>query len=227
MWKKNKILLVEDDVDLGCVLKQFIELSDFKVILCYNGREGLRAFKEDDYDLCVLDVRLPEMDGFTLAREIKKINKNVPFIFLTARKQKPDRIKGLELGADDYICKPFEADELLLRIKNIIRRTGKGGYEVFQIGSHEMDIHNLILKKDNMEKRLTVKEAELLRFLYINRNRLVKRSDILIKIWGQDDYFLGRSMDVFISRLRKLFQDDEHVTLENVRGIGFKLKVKN
>ena len=226
MKKKNKILLVEDDVDLGSVLKQFIEFSEYAVTLCRNGEEGLQAFKENDYALCILDVMMPRMDGFTLAKKIKKANKDVPFIFLTARNLKPDRIKGLKIGADDYICKPFEADELLLRIHNILRRAVRICSEAVKIGGYEFDFNGLVLKKENVEYNLTIKEAELLKYFCENKNKLVKRSDILVEVWGENDYFLGRSMDVFISRLRKLFKDDENVLIENVRGIGFKLKIK-
>ena len=226
MVSKPKILLVEYDVDLGNVLKQYMDYSGYDVKLCRNGREGLDAFKADSYDLCILDVMMPLMDGFTLAQKIRVLRKNVPFVFLTAKSMKPDRLRGLEMGADDYICKPFEADELLLRIKNILRRSGSVIEEPAHIGSYDCCFDELALRSKGEIKRLTVREAELIKLLLENKNKVVKRSDILKRLWGEDDYFLGRSLDVFVSRLRKYFQDDESVNIETVRGVGFILKVR-
>jgi DNA-binding response OmpR family regulator len=222
------ILLVEDDHDFGNVLKQFLELNGFEVILARNGNTGLSLFKQHNVDICVLDVMLPEMDGFTLAGEIKRISDNMPFLFLTARIQKTDRIKGLKLGADDYICKPFDADELVLRIENILRRMGKishFGQEILDIASYKLDNGNLLLSRGKTRWNLTKKEAGLLKLLAQNPNRLLKRSDILLKVWGEDDYFLGRSMDVFVSRLRKYLSQDKRISIENIRGIGLKLNL--
>ena len=163
--KIHRILLAEDDSDFGNVLKQYIEFENFEVSLAPNGREALIALKNNAFDLCVLDVMMPEMDGFTLAAEIKKLPQEIPFIFLTAKKMKEDRMKGLMLGADDYICKPFEADELVLRIKNILRRTKKLQDEIIYIAGLKLDLKNLILSGQNIEHKLTLKEAELLRLL--------------------------------------------------------------
>jgi DNA-binding response OmpR family regulator len=222
--KKNKILLVEDDIDLGNVLKQYIEFSEFEVVIGRNAKEGRELFRGGDIDLCVLDVMMPGLDGFSLAKEIKKMNKDVPFIFLTARTNKADRMFGLKLGADDYICKPFEADELLLRIKNILQRTKRIKSPVASIGTYEFNPENYMLTRKGKQKQLTEKEARLLELLLENKNKVIPRSLILEKLWGKDDYFLGRSMDVFISRLRKYLQEDDSVSVENIRGIGFILK---
>ncbi|MBN1274452.1 MAG: response regulator transcription factor [Candidatus Aminicenantes bacterium] len=219
------MLLVEDDVDLGNVLKQYMDYSGYDVEICRDGREGLNAIKAKPYNLCILDVMMPLMDGFTLAQKIRALRKDIPFVFLTAKSMKPDRLRGLEMGADDYICKPFEADELLLRIKNILRRSGNVIDESIHIGSYECCFDELALRRKGKMKRLTVREADLIKLLYENKNRVVKRSDILKRLWGDDDYFLGRSLDVFVSRLRKFFHDDESVNIETVRGVGFILRI--
>ena len=221
----HKLLLVEDEIDLGNVMKQYLEINDFEVRLCRNGQLGLKAFKEKQYDLCILDVMMPEMDGFTLARHLKKINPKTPFIFLTAKVQKEDRIEGLTIGADDYITKPFEIDELVLRIKNILKRTGKMINPVQQIGQFIFDSKKMLLKSKDKEKRLTQQEAALLALLIKNKNELVQRSDILKELWGEDDFFAGRSMDVFISRLRKYLKADPNIHIDNVRGVGFILRL--
>jgi DNA-binding response OmpR family regulator len=224
--EKIKILLVEDDVDFGNVLKQYIEFSEFEVTIGRNAREGMELFRKKDFDLCVLDVMLPGLDGFSLAKEIKKVNKDIPFIFLTARTDKVDRMFGLRLGADDYICKPFEADELLLRIKNILQRTKRIKSHVISIGTYEFNPENYMLTRKGKQKHLTEKEARLLGLLFENKNKVIKRSKILEELWGKDDYFFGRSMDVFISRLRKYLHEDDSVSVENIRGIGFVLKIQ-
>jgi DNA-binding response OmpR family regulator len=222
--RKYKILLVEDDIDLGNVLKQFLEFDVFTVAHCRNGNEGLKAITENEYDICIFDVMVPDIDGFGLARHLNKTAPECPFLFLTAKNLKEDRIKGLSLGADDYIVKPFEPDELLLRIKNILSRSGKMEKEMYVISSFEFDFNSLSLRRGKRVEVLTIKEAQLLKMLIEKTNSVVNRSEILLKLWGKDDYFLGRSLDVFISRLRKYLADDPNIILETLRGVGFILK---
>lgn len=221
-----KVLLVEDDLDLGNLLSQYLDLQGLNTILARNGDEGFARFVEEDVDICVLDIMMPGMDGFTLAKKIRNTKPDVPFLFLTAKSQKEDKIKGLKLGADDYICKPFEVDELILRIKNILKRTGKIKPEVYAIGKFEFSFSDLQLICGEEKYSLTLKEAELLRHLLQNRNQVLTRESILSELWGQNDYFLGRSMDVFISRIRKYLKSEKRVRLETVRGVGFIFKIE-
>lgn len=222
-----KILLVEDDPSMGFLLVDFLESNGFDVTLRVNGIEGLNIFRSHTFDFCVLDVMLPEMDGFTLAEQIRGINQNIPIIFLTARTLKVDKIKGFRLGVDDYITKPFDEDELLCRIQAIISRVGRqpGNLAscVFKIGKYCFDTANQLLTMDDVSRRLTQKENELLKYLCRNKNQVVKRDDLLSTIWGKNDYFNGRSMDVFITKLRKYLQDDTTVTIENIPKVGFVL----
>ncbi len=218
-----KVLLAEDDIDLGNVLCQFLELSGFEVNLARDGKEGLEIFtsQKADTDICVLDVMMPEMDGFTLARHIRKLDQDVPIIFLTAKNQKEDIMTGLKLGADDYITKPFEVEVLVLRIQNILKRTKKIEPELLELKSIVLKFSEYKLCVGEKEYRLTEREAQLFRHLMQNKNRILKREDILSELWGENDYFLGRSMDVFISRIRKYLGDEPGVTLETVRGVGY------
>lgn len=225
MNEKIKILLAEDDIDLGNILSQFLEMHDFVVNLAPNGGEALELFNNKKPDICILDVMMPVLDGFTLAQKIKKINPDIPLLFLTAKSLKEDKIKGLKLGADDYICKPFEVEELVLRIQNILRRTNKTDPEVYIIGKSEFSFKDLKITTPEKSFQLTVKEAVLFQYLIKNKNKIVKREDILTDLWGEDDYFLGRSMDVFISRLRKFLAGDDLVSIETVRGVGFLMKI--
>ncbi len=226
MIEKNiKILLVEDDIDLGNVMKQYLEINDFEVQLFRNGKSGLAHFKNENYDLCILDVMMPKMDGFTLARHIKNEDNSVPFIFLTAKNQKIDRMTGLKIGADDYITKPFEIDELVLRLRNILRRTQTASLEKQQLASFIFCEKQQFLQQHETQQRLTKQEAKLLALLLKNKNAIVKRTDILTQLWGNNDYFNGRSLDVFISRLRKYLKADASIKIETVRGIGYILKV--
>jgi DNA-binding response OmpR family regulator len=219
----QKILLAEDDLDLGSVFQQFLEFNDFDVTWAKDGEEAWKSFQKQKFDICILDVMMPKMDGFTLAKKIKGINSKLPFLFLTAKKLKEDRMEGLKLGADDYIVKPFEADELVLRIQNILKRVSpEQSKEPIQIGQIQFDFEELTLTTPTKTHQLTEKEGILLNFLFQNRNQLIRRESILIEVWGENDYFLGRSMDVFISRLRKYFQEDESVKIETVRGVGFR-----
>lgn len=229
MQNKGNILLVEDDPNLGYVVQDNLELNGFYVTLCTNGADGLEKFNQKDFSLCLLDVMLPQKDGFTLAADIKKINPNTPIIFLTAKAMDEDKIKGLTLGADDYLTKPFNFDELLLRIEAVLRRAsampvGTTNEDVFSIGLLTFDTKNYLLKKDEKEfKKLTKKEAEILKILCKNHGETVERGLILNLVWGEDTYFNGRSLDVFITKLRKYMQD-EKVEITNVHGVGFKLE---
>ena len=223
---KAHLLYVEDDESLSFVTRDNLELQGYRITYCPDGKTALEALADHRFDLCILDVMLPEIDGFTLAKEIRKYNTQVPILFLTARSLKEDRIHGLRLGADDYITKPFSIEELILKIEVFLKRSKITQPEQpshFRLGKFEFDYHNLKLKMDEEERRLTQKEADLLKFFVDNRNQVVKRSLILRQIWGEDDYFMGRSLDVFISRLRKYLQQDEQLKIENIHGVGFRL----
>jgi len=224
------ILLAEDDLDFGNILKQYLEISGYSITWAKDGQEALELFKKGSYNICVFDVMMPKMDGFTLAEKVVDINPETPFIFLTARKLKEDKIKGLKLGADDYIAKPFEADELVLRLKNILKRTEKSSNqlqqsEIIQIGNYSFDTKRLELTCNAYKRQLTQKEGELILFLFQHKNQLLKREDILKSVWENDDFFSGRSMDVFISRLRKYFKLDPSISIESIRNIGLEFKV--
>jgi DNA-binding response OmpR family regulator len=223
---KAKILLAEDDTDLGTVLSQYLELQGYSAVLARDGVDALEQFHKAGVDLCILDVMMPKRDGFEVAAQIAEQSPQTPFIFLTAKGMKEDRLRGLKLGADDYICKPFEADELVLRIQNILKRAQPGVTDNYQLGSYILDFGNLTLKGCEGELTLTVKEAKLLKYFISNQNRLVKRESILVDLWGENDYFLGRSMDVFVSRLRKFLQHDKRISIETVRGVGYIFRVK-
>jgi len=222
-----KLLLAEDDVDFGNILSQYVTLSGFDVALARNGREAWDLFHESRPDICVLDVMMPEMDGFTLAEKLRAEEPGVPFIFLTAKSLREDIIKGLKLGADDYITKPFDPEMLMLRINNILRRVYSAAEDEYTISETTLKYNSLELITPSGKERLTLREAQLLRHLMINRNKAQTREQILTEIWGQDDYFLGRSMDVFISRLRKYLSGDRGLALRTLRGIGFILEKVN
>ncbi len=219
-----KLLLAEDDTDFGNILSQYLSMSGFEVMLARNGREAWERFHDSRPDICVLDIMMPEMDGFTLAGKLRAEEPGIPFIFLTAKSLREDMIKGLKLGADDYITKPFDPEMLLLRINNILRR-------IYTVVQDEYHISNTTLKYNSLElitpsgkEKLTLREAQLLRHLMMNRNKALTREQILTEIWGEDDYFLGRSMDVFISRLRKYLSPDRGISLRTLRGLGFILE---
>ncbi len=229
--KTAKILLVEDDTNLGIVLSDFLELSNYEVVLATDGISGMEFFRNGDFDLCILDVMLPFKDGFTIAEEIRAKNQEIPIVFLTAKNMEKDKIRGLKAGADDYITKPFSTEELSLRIEAILRRSKYSILKselpvVFSIGKYLFDYNNHILSTIKGEVRLTRKEAEVLRLLSINMNKLVRREIVLKNIWGEDDYFMGRSMDVYITKLRKFLVDDPNVSIVNVPRTGFKLEVR-
>jgi DNA-binding response OmpR family regulator len=219
------ILLVEDDIDLQKVLAQYLELSGFRVFTANHGKHGLEVFNKHHVDICILDVMMPVMDGFTLAEKIRSQVHDMPVIFLTAKNQKEDKLRGLKLGADDYITKPFEAEELILRIHNILRRSDKLNIEPVRLGKLQINFNELVVEENGNRYHLTPRESELLRYLIANQNRVLPREQILEELWGQNDYFLGRSMDVFISRLRKYLHSEPSVTLETKRGVGFLFKV--
>jgi DNA-binding response OmpR family regulator len=226
------ILLTEDDADYASILKQYLEFSGFKVTWAKDGKEALLLFPKTKPDICILDVMMPQMDGFTLAEKIVVDYPETPFVFLTAKSFQEDKIKGLKLGADDYIGKPFEVEELILRISNILKRSQKKEDKIvlqkdFTIGSYVFDNENYLLKHKSITHRITEKEAQLIVFLYANRNKLIKREEILREIWGNEDFFSGRSMDVFISRLRKYFREDTAISISSVRGLGFEFKIND
>ncbi|HTA27576.1 MAG TPA: response regulator transcription factor [Bacteroidia bacterium] len=233
---KPKILYVEDDVNLGFVTTDNLDSKGYSTVYCKDGKEGLETFtegmhshKKEKFDLCILDIMMPEMDGFTLAKEIRKINNDIPIIFLTAKTMKEDKITGFRTGADDYITKPFSIEELILRIEVFLKRSRKAeSIEpiIFQLGKYEFNFGNLTLAIGKQKEILTMKEAELLRYFCQNKDKILKREDILRAVWGDDDYFMGRSLDVFISRLRKFLQKDSHIQIENIHSVGFRLTVK-
>jgi DNA-binding response OmpR family regulator len=224
----TKILLVEDDDSLGFVVKDNLEQEGYQIELQTTGKAGQRAFQQNQYDICIFDVMLPEMDGFTLAEFIRGTGSDVPIIFLTAKSLKEDRIKGLKLGADDYLTKPFSIEELVLRIEAILKRTGKKTAQpanILPIGNYIFDTKNLKLIYQEEVQELTHREADLLAFLVNHKNETQSRDKILITLWGDDDYFKGRSLDVFITRLRKYLNKDATIKLNNVHGVGFRLEV--
>ncbi|MEP6929778.1 MAG: response regulator transcription factor [Flavobacterium sp.] len=224
----KKILLAEDDFDFANVLKQYLELYDYEVIWAEDGEIALNHFKNQCFDICVFDVMMPKLDGFSLAEKIIKINPEIPFIFLTAKKLKEDKIIGLKLGADDYIVKPFEAEELILRLQNILKRSQQKNLstetEEIQIGLYLFDTKRLTLKFNLKNQQLTEKEASLIQYFYSHKNQLLKREQILKAVWGNDDFFSGRSMDVYISKIRKYFKEDSRIRIESIRNIGIEFK---
>ncbi len=235
MKKKTKmnILLVEDDPNLSLVLQDYLEMLNYKTTLARDGEQGMYAFERNKFDLCILDVMMPKQDGFALAGEIRLKDKEIPIIFLTAKSLKEDKIKGFKIGCDDYITKPFSTEELSLRIEAILKRCQRKYQipdnlddEIYQLGRIRFDYSNMILSYSNSrEKKLTRKEAELLRLLCMNANRLLTRETALKTIWGDDDYFIGRSMDVFITKLRKYLKEEPKLSITNVHGTGFKLEL--
>jgi len=225
MQYSRKILLVEDDPNLGFVIKDNLLLKGYDVTLCIDGEQGLTIFSQYDFNLCILDVMLPKKDGFTLAKNIREKNKNIPILMLTAKAMTEDKLGGFQSGADDYITKPFDFEELLCRVEVFLRRSSVTLDEKkFTLGQFEFDYINLSLKNGSDEKFLTQKEAEVLKLLYLNRGRVLKREEILKQVWGDDDYFMGRSMDVFISKLRKYLRADPAIQIVNYHGVGFRLE---
>jgi len=226
----TKILLIEDDPNLGLILVESLEQHGYTVTLAEDGEDGKTAFLREPFDLCLLDVMLPKKDGFTLAAEIRKINRQVPIIFLTAKSLKEDRIEGFKIGGDDYVTKPFSMEELLLRIQAVLKRTlmdskTAAAPKSHKIGNYEFDFERQILQIDGESRKLTHKENELLKLLCLHKNAVLERELALKMIWGDDSFFNARSMDVFITKLRKYLRGDARVKISNVPGKGFKLVV--
>jgi len=226
-----KILYVEDDPNLGFVTRDSLEEEGFEIFHFTDGKDAWKIFKKDKFDLCLLDVMLPELDGFSLAEKIREQNPQIPIIFLSAKAMQEDRIQGLKVGGDDYITKPFSVEELVLRIRVFLKRNAISGtqvtHDVFFCGKYEFCYSQLILTYDDEVQKLTHREAEVLKYFLERKNQVVKREEILVAIWGRDDYFLGRSLDVFLTRIRKMLAKDPAVKLENIHGVGFKLIDKN
>ena len=226
---KAHILYVEDDESLSYVTRDNLELQGYAITHCLDGRQALEQIQTRTFDLYILDVMLPEIDGFTLAREIRKFDQQTPILFLTAKSLKEDRLQGLRLGGDDYITKPFSIEELILRVEIFLRRrkiSQPQAVGFHKLGRFEFDYENLSLHDADRRQPLTQKEADLLKLFAENPNQVLKRSDILEKLWGEDDYFMGRSLDVFISRLRKYLRAESKLKIENIHGVGFRLKVE-
>lgn len=227
-----KILLVEDDEALRFIVKDNLEQNNYDVSVAEDGEIALELFNSDTFDLIVLDVMLPKIDGFQVAEKVRKTNEQIPIIFLTARSMTEDKIMGLTLGGDDYIPKPFSMEELLLKIKIFLKRSqstpiaGSESSELIKIGQFDFYPNDLSLSIKGETRSLTLKEAELMRFFAENTNKVLSRNEILEQVWGSDDYFLGRSLDVFISRLRKYFKPDPAVKITNLHGIGFRFSIK-
>jgi DNA-binding response OmpR family regulator len=227
---KAKIILVEDDINLGFLLVDFLETNGFEVKLYRDGLSGLTGFLKNNFDFCILDLMLPKMDGFTLAEKIKELNGEIPVIILSARSMKEDKIKGFRIGVDDYITKPFDEEELLYRIRAIMNRIKHGpttGNNLVKIGKFEFDNLNQLLIIGNKERRLTLKETRILRLLSNSKNNLVRREEIMIDTWGESDYYTGRSLDVFISKLRSYLKSDPGVTITTIPTVGYILEVKS
>ncbi len=225
---KAHLLYVEDDASLGFVTRDNLELQGYEVTHFADGQSAIEAIENHKFDLCILDVMLPGVDGFAIAEEIRKYDTQVPIIFLTAKSLKEDKIKGLKLGADDYITKPFSIEELILKIEVFLRRrtiVAPNAAKNYRFGTYKFDYDNLDLSHNGDSKSLTQREADLLKLFLEQPNQVIKRSDILERLWGEDDYFLGRSLDVFISRLRKYLKQDESLKIENIHGVGFRFKM--
>lgn len=227
--EKPHILIVEDEQALGILLKENLKSKGFTVKLCKDGMEGWNTFKTERFDLCILDVNMPKMDGFELAKNIREKNDVVPIIFLTANSAQDDKIKGFDYGADEYITKPFNLDELVARMKAILKRTQyapqqvASADEVYEAGKVTLDFTNHNLKVVDADKRISTTEAQLLKLFITNKNNLLSRNAILLNVWGRDDYYTARNLDVYINKLRKLIKEDETIEIVNIHGSGFKL----
>jgi DNA-binding response OmpR family regulator len=228
--ERLKILLTEDDLNLGLLLVDYLEAEGFDVKLCKDGVAALKSFQNNTYDLCLLDVMMPHLDGFALAQEIRIKDKEIPLIFITAKTLKEEKLKGYGLGADDYITKPFDEEELLCKIKAIIRRLPESNNQnkatLIAIGKYTFDFTNQSLMLAGKSIRITEKESEILNYLSQHRNVVLKREDLLKNLWGENDYFLGRSLDVFITKIRKYLKEDPSISIENVFGVGFIFNVR-
>lgn len=227
MNEKIKILLVEDDPNLGALVKEFLEVKNYKVFLAQDGDEGLKNFIDSDFDVCILDIMLPKLDGFNLAREIRSVDKIIPIIFLTAKSQQEDKIEGFKIGGDDYLTKPFSMEELIYRINAILKRTNlaqeKKTKRIVEVGKFNYNFDNRLLISEKVQIKLTSKENQLLNLLVMKKGEVLSRSEALVKIWKSDSYFNSRSMDVYITKLRSHFKNDESVEILNIHGEGFKI----
>lgn len=227
---KNRIFLVEDDLSFGSVLKSYLEIYDFYVDWVDDGKYAFERFRTGEFCICILDVMLPNVDGFTIASEIRKINRDIPIVFLTAKALKEDILKGYNVGADDYITKPFDTDVLLAKIQAIIKRQSVKeivNRDIFTIGTYQFDSKLRNLQRNGVIQKLSPKESELLKLLCLSENELLPRENALRKIWGDDGYFTARSMDVFVTKLRKFLADDVNIEIKNIHGSGFLLEVKH
>ena len=226
---KNKILLAEDDQNLGFVIKDLLQTEGYKVEWVKDGNSALKSFVNGSFDLCVLDVMMPKKDGFSLASDIRKIDSEIPILFLSAKSMIEDKVLGFKSGGDDYLTKPFSIEELQIRLTALLKRVNiqieLPEEKILKIGSYLFDPENFNLKHLEFEKTLTKKEAQILKILYKFKNQVVERDVVLNAVWGQDDYFVGRSLDVFITKLRKYFKEDEGIQISNIHGIGFKLSI--
>lgn len=226
---KARVLFVEDDASLAFIVKDHLEDNGYEVIYCVDGESAWQQFMRHTFDICLLDVMLPKKDGLTLAAQIRKKNDSIPILMLTAVSNDESKINSFQKGVDDYITKPFNMQELLLRMDVFLKRTQKKQEELTEpvkIGNLAFDFNNLLLKTPTETIQLTQRESELFKFFYLNTNKVLKREDILTEIWGKDDYFLGRSMDVFITKLRKYIKGQEGVEIQTIHGVGFKLAVE-
>jgi DNA-binding response OmpR family regulator len=227
--EKLKILLAEDDPNLGVLLVDYLETEGFEVTLCREGTQAIKAFQSYPFHLCLFDIMMPKMDGITLAQKIRISNKKIPIVFITAKSLKADKLKGYKLGADDYITKPFDEEELLWKIKALIRRVSENKLEsttaCVTIGAYIFNFSNQSLTINGKTKRITEKESDILNYLAKYRNKVIKREDMLKDLWGENDYFLGRSLDVFITKIRKYLKEDPTISIENVFGVGFILNI--
>lgn len=228
MNNKKHVLLVEDDESMGFLLKDSLENYNFKITLLSNGKLALNEFNRNSFDICLLDVMMPIMDGFSLAKEIRKLDTKIPIIFLTAKSMKEDKINGFKIGADDYVTKPFNIEELVLRIKAILKRSSSihTPKNIIPFSNYNLDLDNLLLNSNNNSAiQLTQKEADILALFATNKNTLLKRDYILKSVWKDDNYFIGRSLDVFISKLRKHFKNTPSIIIKNIHGSGYKFIV--
>jgi two-component system OmpR family response regulator len=230
MSTKPHVFLVEDDLSFGAVLKSYLEISDFEVDWIDDGQYALNHFKKSGFDVCILDVMLPHVDGFTIAAEIRKINADIPILFLTAKSLREDVLTGYRIGADDYITKPFDTEVLIFKLKAVLKRQAGGNqpkeHDLYQIGTYTFDFKLRTIEHQGSKQKLSPKEAELLKMLCDNQNELLPREAALKKIWGDDGYFTARSMDVYLTKLRKLFFNDPLVEIRNIHGSGFMLEIK-
>jgi len=223
-----KILLVEDDENLGRVIRDFLKIKGFDVTLSADGESGYESFVSDQFDCCILDVMLPRKDGISLAKDIRKVDHEIPILFLTAKSMDEDKVEGFKTGADDYITKPFNIEELVMRIQVFLRRSraiDNHSGSIYKLGAYEFDHENLKLSSEFEDRTLTQREADILLIFCKNKGNVLRREDILLKIWGKDDYFVGRSLDVFLSKLRKYLKDDPKVEIQNHHSVGFKLVI--